>query len=248
MPPSAVVARRRAQPGARARRVGQHRARRGSRPPRSRRSPRRRRSAPRGTRPASARSSIVGESSSGAFTNVFRCTEPKRRNSASSRPGIIRKTRSCSAYFIRVWKPTRLYAVAAASSGRSCTTAYGRRPGARIGQADRLHRAEGERLLAALGHHLAGQAALEVARLLELARGHLLRLDERPDERLVAGLVEGAVDVRLVAAAASSSEPPSAVSAASPSASARRPCRSATASRPCSQSIESALTMGAMAS
>ena len=42
--------------------------------------------------------------------------------------GIIRKTRSCSGKAKLVWKPTRLYALPARFSARSCTTAHGRSP------------------------------------------------------------------------------------------------------------------------
>ena len=43
--------------------------------------------------PGRARSCIRSSSTRGASTNVFRCTLPKRRISACSRPGIVRKTR-----------------------------------------------------------------------------------------------------------------------------------------------------------
>ena len=59
----------------------------------------------------------------------------------------------------------------------------------RIGEADRLHGAEAQRLAAALGHHLDGQAAVEVGRggLPLLERG-LLGGEQRVEEGLVLGL------------------------------------------------------------
>jgi len=62
-------------------------------------------------------------------------------------------------------------------------------------QTDRPHRAEAQRLGAALGHHFDRHAALEVARLLELVRQHFAARVDRGDERLVLELVERAVDV-----------------------------------------------------
>ena len=66
-------------------------------------------------------------------------------------------------------------------SWRSWTTAWGRRPCARVGQADRLHRAEAQRLDSARRHHLDRQAALEIggscSQLLELG---LRGVQERP--------------------------------------------------------------------
>src|SRR5207245_2623422 len=43
-----------------------------------------------------------------ALTKVFRWTLPYRRNSACSKPGIIRKTRFWAPYVSLVWNPTRL--------------------------------------------------------------------------------------------------------------------------------------------
>ena len=40
----------------------------------------------------------------------------------------MRNTRFWSGHFMRVWKPTRLYAVGGSFSARSCTTACGRLP------------------------------------------------------------------------------------------------------------------------
>ena len=107
--------------------------------------------------------------------------------------------------------------MAAASSGRSCTTAYGRAPGARIGEAHRLHRSEGERPLAALGHDLdrAGSPRSSAPPRTR-APATFSRARRSRDERAVACLVEGAVDVRA------RRRPPRS-----------RPCRSATASKPC---------------
>ena len=57
--------------------------------------------------------------------------------------------------------------------------------GARIGQADRLHRAEAQRLAAAARHLLDRQAALEVRHLVELVAVVLVGREQRVDERLV---------------------------------------------------------------
>ena len=65
--------------------------------------------------------------------------DAKRENSAFSRPGIILKTRSCSRRSAGlVWKPTRLYAVAAAFSARSCTAAQDAPARTRVGEPDWL--------------------------------------------------------------------------------------------------------------
>ena len=58
-------------------------------------------------------------------------------------------------------------------------------PRPRIDETDRLHGPEGERLATARGHHLDGQAALEVARLLERVRLDLLTREQLVDEPLV---------------------------------------------------------------
>ena len=72
----------------------------------------------------------------------------------------------------------------------------------RVGEADRLHRPVAQRLAAALGHHLDGQAAFEIGRrrFPILERG-LLAGDQRVDEGVVLRLVERAVDVVGAAAA-----------------------------------------------
>ena len=74
---------------------------------------------------------------------------------------------------------------------------HGLRPatGARVGEANRFHAAEGKRLVAPGRHHLDGKAAFEVSNVLELARRHLLGLEEGLHERVVLLLVERAVDV-----------------------------------------------------
>jgi len=68
-------------------------------------------------------------------------------------------------------------------------------PGARILEADRLHRPVREHLRTPFGHHLDRQAALEVARLLERVRRDLATRDEGRDEREVLPLVERQVQV-----------------------------------------------------
>ncbi len=67
--------------------------------------------------------------------------------------------------------------------------------GARVGQADRLHRPEAQGLGAARGHHLDRQAALEVGGALPLLELGLLAGQQGGDEGLVLRLVERAVDV-----------------------------------------------------
>ena len=75
---------------------------------------------------------------------------------------------------------------------------------ARIGEADRLHRAVAQGLAAALGHHLDRQAAVEIGGVglpfLELG---LVAGDQRVDEGFVLLLGHGAVDVVLARAARS---------------------------------------------
>jgi hypothetical protein len=48
---------------------------------------------------------------------------PSRANSAFSRPGIVRKMRTCSPCFSLVWKPTMFHSVPRALSWRRWTTA-----------------------------------------------------------------------------------------------------------------------------
>ena len=88
--------------------------------------------------------------------------------------------------------------------------------GARIDEADRLHRPEAQGLLAAARHHLDRQAALEEELVLEVVE----RRRTRRGERAVEGV--GTAPRR-----------------AGSSGSRRRPCRSATRGTPCSKSIES---------
>src|SRR5207244_11117234 len=73
--------------------------------------------------------------------------------------------------------------------------------GARVDEAHRAHRAEGERVAAPARHLLDRHAALEVDAALELPRRHLLGLRHRLDERMVLLAVERAVDVVLPALA-----------------------------------------------
>ena len=84
-----------------------------------------------------------------------------------------------------------------ALSRRSWTTAWGLPVGrVRVGQADRLQRAEAQGLAAALGHHLDRQAALEVGGvLLPVLELGLVGREQRVDEGLVLVAVQRAVQV-----------------------------------------------------
>ena len=62
----------------------------------------------------------------------------------------------------------------------------------RVGETDRLHRSVAERVGAALGHHLDGQAALEIGcGRFELFEGGLLGGKQRRDESVVLALSSG---------------------------------------------------------
>ena len=106
--------------------------------------------------------------------------------------------------------------------------------GAGIAQADRLHRPERQHVAPAIGHHLDGQAALEVLGLLEGVGQHLAPAAHRLDEGgvFVGGHRAVQVVAGLVVAGDDSSVPLS-----------QREARKATA-----VSMVSASTMGAMAS
>ena len=78
---------------------------------------------------------------------------------------------------------------------RSCTTAQGRLAGARIAQADGLHGAEAQRVAAAAGEHLDGQAAFEVVELLPLFGFGGFGGEQGIEEAVVLLAVHGAVDV-----------------------------------------------------
>ena len=66
----------------------------------------------------------------------------------------------------------------------------------RIGEPDRLHRAVAQRFVAALGHHLDRQAAVEIGRVgLPFLEVDLLALEQRGDEGVVLLLRHRAVDV-----------------------------------------------------
>jgi hypothetical protein len=67
--------------------------------------------------------------------------------------------------------------------------------GPRILEADRLHRAEAERIAAALGHLLNRHAAFEVGHLVEVVRRRLVGSRQRVDERLVLLARHRAVEV-----------------------------------------------------
>ncbi len=84
-----------------------------------------------------------------------------------------------------------------ALSRRSWTTAWGLHVGrVRVGEADRLQRAEAQGLAAALGHHLDRQAALEVGGvLLPVLELGLVGGEQRVDEGLVLVAVHRAVEV-----------------------------------------------------
>ena len=69
-------------------------------------------------------------------------------------------------------------------------------PGPRIGQPDRLHRPEPQRLAPPPRHLLGRHASFEVRHRVELMRGELVGRRERVDERVIFGLVHGAVEVR----------------------------------------------------
>ena len=74
--------------------------------------------------------------------------------------------------------------------------------GARIGQADRLHRPEAQGLAPALGHHLDRQAALEIGRVaLPLLELGLLAASSASTKASYCVLVQRAVDVVGAAAA-----------------------------------------------
>jgi hypothetical protein len=62
---------------------------------------------------------------------------------------------------------------------------------ARIGQADGLHRAVAQGLAAALGHHLDGQAAVEIGDVLPVLELGLGAVDQGVDEGLVLALFIG---------------------------------------------------------
>ena len=110
-------------------------------------------------------------------------------------------------------------------------------PGARIAQADRPHRPERAASSgAALGHHLDRQAALEVARLLEVVRRDLAARATAATNASYSRLVERAVDVVADAGVAALR-----VGSLVAIPARRRGTRA-------SQSIDSAATIGAIAS
>ena len=71
----------------------------------------------------------------------------------------------------------------------------GQLAGVRPGQPHRFHRPEAQGFRTAGAHHLDGQAALEVVRLLEIVQGHGSGRAEQGDEPLVLVPVHGAVEV-----------------------------------------------------
>ena len=109
---------------------------------------------------AGARRAARGES-----MNVLRCITPRRSHSALAqaraacrRPLAARATSSAFENRRDCRPCLRAFSL------RSCTTAYGVAPGARIAQTDGLERPEAQRVLAAIGHLFDRQAALEVRR------------------------------------------------------------------------------------
>ena len=68
-------------------------------------------------------------------------------------------------------------------------------PGSRVGQPDRLHRAEPKCLPPALGHFLHRQTALEVGNLVEFMSVELVSLDQCVDEAAIGVRVHRGVEV-----------------------------------------------------
>ena len=68
-------------------------------------------------------------------------------------------------------------------------------PGARIVEADGFHRAETQRLRAALGHHLDRHAAFEIRDVLPFLIFGLFARDQRGDEGVILRFVERTVDI-----------------------------------------------------
>ena len=106
-------------------------------------------------------------------------------------------------------------------------------PGARIDEADRLHRPEAQRVAAAARHLLGRHAALEVRHGVELVRRRYwsAAMSASRNASYCSRVTSGSSDTRRPR-----SRPPSS------------PCRSATRGRRSSSSIESRETIGAMAS
>ena len=82
-------------------------------------------------------------------------------------------------------------------------------PGARICEAHRLERTEGQRLLAARGKRLHGHTALKMLLLLKFAAGDLLAVEQALIKRLVLVLVHGTVQIIALARLAVAGAPES---------------------------------------
>ena len=79
---------------------------------------------------------------------------------------MVRKMRTCSPCFSLVWKPTMFHKRAERIVLAELDDCIGPASGARIVEADALHRPVAQRLDAAFGHHLDRHAAFEVGRIL----------------------------------------------------------------------------------
>ena len=82
-------------------------------------------------------------------------------------------------------------------------------PGARICEAHRLERTEGQRLLAARGKRLHGHTALKMLLLLKFAAGDLLAVEQALIKRLVLVFVHGTVQIIALARLAVAGAPES---------------------------------------
>ena len=131
---------------------------------------------------------------------MIRCRTGRTRRCA--RPGIVRKTRCCSgdpeAGLEADQVPHLARLVLTAQLHRRVRLAAG----SRVVQADRLHRAEPQRLAAALRHLLDRQAALEVRHLVELVAVKLVGGRQRVDERFVLFARQRRVEVVVAVALA----------------------------------------------
>ena len=113
---------------------------------------------------------------------------------------MVRKMRTCSPCFSLVWKPTMFHKRAERIVLAQLDDRIGPAAGARIVEADRLHRPVAQRFGAALGHHLDRHAALEIGRVLFPVLERLLSPSiSAATKSSYCGLVERAVDVVLAA-------------------------------------------------
>ena len=116
------------------------------RPP-TRRSPRRPTSGPRRTASAGARTCHVSASTVGPLMYVLRCTMPNRTNSACSRPGNQPQHARLLAPFQLRLKADEAVVIAGEVVLPQLHGGVRRAAGARIDEADRLHRPEPQRVL-----------------------------------------------------------------------------------------------------